>query len=479
VKAAAYLRVSTDKQEDSPDVQRAIISAYCDREGHSLVAEYLDEAVSGGLPIADRPAAGRMLADAKAHKFEAIIVKQLDRLGRNAADTISFPDRAKKLGVKLLVVQETFADTPAGRIHYGVLALLAQYYREDIGQKIRDANLHKARVEGRWMGGQVPYGYVYLPETKRLQPDPARADDVRKLFETYVRLSGSREGTAKELNRLRIPGPAGTSWWGVRVKRIVSNPIYRGYHRYGGEHHKTANFEPAVPLRLAEEAWRLYQTTQARTGSANPEATPTYSGLLWCGFCGARLVSAQPGKERRGIARQYRCRMALRGGRAACDSSSIAETRLDCLLVPQLAKIVRTFRSEIRRQIQRGPSKQNRRNPRQALEDRRRRLVEVYVEGHLSRADFDRRCAAISEEILRADARPPDRPQFDPGLTEDLLGDLAAFWRDLDAAERRAVLSSLTSRITIWTGRPARAVIESPLVAKPLTAELAAYRCRL
>ena len=69
----AYLRRSTDKQEQSLDDQRTEVMRYADENGYEVVDEYVDDAVSG-TSAAARPAFRRMIDDAGAGLFKAVIV---------------------------------------------------------------------------------------------------------------------------------------------------------------------------------------------------------------------------------------------------------------------------------------------------------------------------------------------------------------------------------------------------------------------
>ena len=85
--AVAYLRRSTDKQEQSIDDQRAEIGRYAREHGFQVVGEYTDDAISG-TSADKRPGFQRMVADAPAGGFRAVIVWNSDRFSRaDAAET--------------------------------------------------------------------------------------------------------------------------------------------------------------------------------------------------------------------------------------------------------------------------------------------------------------------------------------------------------------------------------------------------------
>lgn len=88
-KAAIYCRVSSDEQAEKGTIEGQVQYAKKYMELHGLEAcieeyeFYLDEGVSGTLPLAERPAGAKLIADAKAGKFKALYVYRLDRLARS------------------------------------------------------------------------------------------------------------------------------------------------------------------------------------------------------------------------------------------------------------------------------------------------------------------------------------------------------------------------------------------------------------
>ena len=85
-KAVIYARYSSHgQQEQSIDGQLRDCYAYADRQGYSVIAEYIDRALTGRND--DRPDFQRMLADARKRQFKYIIVWKLDRFARNRYDS--------------------------------------------------------------------------------------------------------------------------------------------------------------------------------------------------------------------------------------------------------------------------------------------------------------------------------------------------------------------------------------------------------
>jgi DNA invertase Pin-like site-specific DNA recombinase len=108
--ALAYIRVSSDDQADSGlglEAQRQRIADYCQMQGLRLAEVFEDPGISGGKPLASRPAGRQLLA--AAYKSKAlVIVAKLDRLFRSVADAASVIADFDKKGIRLVALSEGF-----------------------------------------------------------------------------------------------------------------------------------------------------------------------------------------------------------------------------------------------------------------------------------------------------------------------------------------------------------------------------------
>ena len=149
----AYVRVSTSEQGDSGlglEAQREAIGAECGRRGWELVEIHQD--VASGKSLNGRAELARALADLAAGRADALLVTKLDRLSRSLLDFAGMVDRAKREGWALVVVGGDFdMSTPNGRLMANMLATFAEYEREIISQRTKDA-LAVAKAKGRKLG---------------------------------------------------------------------------------------------------------------------------------------------------------------------------------------------------------------------------------------------------------------------------------------------------------------------------------------
>ncbi len=104
----AYLRRSTDKQEQSLTDQRVEIVRFAEEHGYEIIRDYVDDAISG-TSAETRPSFQRMIADAETGEFKAVIVWNSDRFSRgDVTETEHYRYLLRQAGVTLLSVTEDY-----------------------------------------------------------------------------------------------------------------------------------------------------------------------------------------------------------------------------------------------------------------------------------------------------------------------------------------------------------------------------------
>src|SRR5262245_823667 len=148
---AVYCRVSTDDQ--SCERQERDLRAFAKRAGHKVVAVF-KETASG----ADngRPERAKVLALARAHKIDAILVTELSRWGRSTQDLVQTLDDLH--GWKVSVLAQTGLsfdlNTASGKLMRTIMAGLAEFERDLIRDRVK-SGLAAARARGVKLGRQV------------------------------------------------------------------------------------------------------------------------------------------------------------------------------------------------------------------------------------------------------------------------------------------------------------------------------------
>ena len=97
---ALYMRVSSEGQREKATIetQAGFLEDYCKLYGYEIGEVYKDEAISGTVPLHERPEGRQLLVDAGAGKFATVLVYRLDRLGRKLLVVVDTHDRLEEAG---------------------------------------------------------------------------------------------------------------------------------------------------------------------------------------------------------------------------------------------------------------------------------------------------------------------------------------------------------------------------------------------
>jgi DNA invertase Pin-like site-specific DNA recombinase len=176
IKAALYLRVSTDEQADhgvSLAAQEAKLRAYCQLRGLAVAAVVCDAGVSGGKPLARREGGQRLLELIQRKQIEAVVAFKLDRLFRNCSDCLATTERWDKRGDALHLVdlggQTLDTASAMGRFFLTVMAGAAELELGLVAERTRTALSFKKALGQRV--GDIPYGNRLAADGVTLLPD--------------------------------------------------------------------------------------------------------------------------------------------------------------------------------------------------------------------------------------------------------------------------------------------------------------------
>lgn len=183
-----YVRVSTDEQARdgvSLEAQAAKVRAYCALYDLELVDVVADPGASA--KTLDRPGLQTVLARLRAGEAGGLVVAKLDRLTRSVSDMDRlirdyFGERARHAVSLQSVADQVDTRTAAGRLVLNVLMSVAQWEREAIGERTRDALAHKAS-KGERVSGRVPYGFRLADDGVHLESNPDEQEVIATVRE--------------------------------------------------------------------------------------------------------------------------------------------------------------------------------------------------------------------------------------------------------------------------------------------------------
>lgn len=444
MKLAAYARASTDEQEESTDVQLAMIREYCTRNNHEIVAEYIDDGVSGGLECAKRPGASKMLDDARKKQFQGIVARSNRRLGRDTIDLLVIRREAKKRNLSLLFVTQTFGDDAQGDFMFSVMASIGELERKLTGERIRNHNRHLAQL-GRWPAGRPPLGYVYDKETKTISVDPDRARDAVALFREFLACGGNRMQTSKRLNSLGIKTRDGNLWSDDAIADALRNPLYRGFIAYQ-EIRTPIDIERIIPQDLIDRVDSMLENTAHIRQRSNPRTVYPFSGVLICSKCGSTMKAH---KINRQVSYSYVCRGNKEKG--ICNASSIGCGIIDRLagmgLEEALTRNLEMIRQAATEAADSRPTDASAGQKRRLM-DSRNRLVDLYASGIIEKGDLEQRLVGIDKQLLELNTEKPASKLTESEVVS-LLDDWPTRWQEYTPEEKRGLVLVLCPRIYV------------------------------
>lgn len=335
-RAALYVRVSTDEQAQkgtSLGTQEDNLRSYCERERMEIADVYRDDGYSGGT--LDRPELQRMLADARAKRFDLVLTTKTDRLSRSIPQVVRLVlEDLEKLGIGYRSITEPF-DTvsPAGRMFFVQLASFADFERASIRERSK-AGKQKAAVLGKMMHAVRPWGY-----TRDSQGFWAFHQDEAKLYHEMVRMILEKESTRTIALKFNVRGTLaryGGKWKAGTVHGILTNPIYKGTGRYSAEVFKVP---PLVSVARWDRVQEVLTANQKKTLRKRCSHFSLLRGLVRCGRCGrnyyAVAKSASHGSN-------YRCASTRPDPEPRyCGSPYIRQARLDGIVWSHVSRLVK------------------------------------------------------------------------------------------------------------------------------------------
>jgi len=222
MRVIGYVRCSSVEQAAeglSLEAQRNKISSWCDAAGATLVEVIEDGGVSGGRALVDRPGGSQVAALLHTRKpnVDAVVIVRLDRLGRDAAETLAYLRRFTVGSVGLVSIADRVdLSTPQGRAMAQLGAVFAELERALIGQRTAEA-LHMLKSEKRPYG-PTPFGFSVSDGALQHHADEQR---VLKWIRLQRAAGISFDRIAKELNARGIPAKRGGPWHAMSVRSVI------------------------------------------------------------------------------------------------------------------------------------------------------------------------------------------------------------------------------------------------------------------
>lgn len=308
--ACAYVRVSTDKQEElSPDAQKRLLLDYAKKNNISVLKEhiFLENGISG-KKADKRPEFMRMIgmAKSKEHPFDIILVWKFSRFARNQEESIVYKSLLKKNSVEVVSVSEPLVDGPFGSLIERIIEWMDEYYSIRLSGEVIRGMTEKAMRGG--YQSTLPLGYRMNKETKIPYIIDNEAAIIKKIYNEYSVGGKSYLEIARELNQCGYKTKRGRTYEERTVRYILENPFYIGkirWNRQKKDDHTIRDKSEWIisdamhDAIITEEEFDLVQAQiakRSRPYKAHSTGSIRHwlSGIVKCSACGASLMSSTP-----------------------------------------------------------------------------------------------------------------------------------------------------------------------------------------
>jgi site-specific DNA recombinase len=338
-RAILYARVSGDDRANEGrnlKSQLDMCRDYARSQGWHVVAELAEDEKGASGASWDLPMLVQTQDMAQAGDFDVLVVREMDRLARDLVKQLVVEDSLKSAGVEISYVLGDYPDTPEGNLMKQIRAVVAEYERLKIIERMQRGKRNKAHSGSVVLNGAPPYGYrkvkVKTGETSErtsLEIDETEAEVVRLIFNWYTEEGLGLDKIAERLWAMKLPTPADVGkghnsrkrkafaqWCKSSVSHLLGNETYAGTWSYG----KTStNGQPAVrvavPAIISPEVFERVRAVRARhaqDATRNSKYEYLVAKHITCAECGAKMAarSVTPRSKRFGY---YFCPAGHRG----------------------------------------------------------------------------------------------------------------------------------------------------------------------
>ena len=317
-----YERLSRDDdlqgESNSISNQKQMLEDYARRNGLPNPTHFTDDGISGTR--FDRPGFLAMMEEVEAGRVEAIVVKDMSRLGRDYLKVGQVMEILRQKGVRLIAINDGVDSLNGDDDFTPFRNIMNEYYARDTSRKIRSVFKSKG-MSGKHLTGTVIYGYLWNESREHWLVDEEAAAVVRRIFSLAMEGYGPYQ-IAQQLSADKVEMPAvhlarygeGVNknktfadiyrWSASTVVEILKKRDYLGH---------TINFKTRKHLKdnkshyVDQSEWTIFENTheaiidqetfdnvQRIRGNARRypdgfgEAHPL-TGLMYCADCGGKM----------------------------------------------------------------------------------------------------------------------------------------------------------------------------------------------
>ena len=477
MRAVAYIRVSDLSQVEghSLNAQERLFRELCNSRGWEAVRVYREEGRSAHVDtIGKRPVFRQLLEDAAKNQFDVVVVHTLDRWSSNLKITIETISQLARHSVGLVSITENIDwSNPQGRLFTQMLGAFAEYYSGTLASHVSKGIGQRAQ-QGLHLGA-IPFGYQSCWEEVKgqrqlicepehpggIHPDPEEGQAIQELFSRYSTGTGTLSQLASWLNsqgfrtrnRHRLPDAHGNLTASPRLFTVASlrvvlhNPIYAGKIRHRDQLLPGAH-EALISHELFKSVQAAMKRNSGRSETLKPHTEREYlmKGLIRCAYCGLPMWAQTYTNGRR----YYREQKGSRGtgycvGRSGSVLCNVPDEQMgrivSAIVLPE------SWMDRVLAQVHGADEVQRVQQERGQVEQRLKRLGQVYLDGMIEQEDYKRQ-KRLLEERLAGLVVPGVDTAREAGR---LLEELPRLWAEADLGERRKLLLGMLDAVYVDT----------------------------
>ena len=426
-----YARVSTDKDEQLNSLENQVqyyTELIQSKPQWTYVPGYIDEGISG-TSTKKRDSFLRMIADAKAGRFDFIITKEISRFSRSTLDSIQYTQELLEHNVGVLFQNDNINTLDSdSEFRLVVMAGVAQDEVRKLSERLK-FGFRQAIKNGHVLGNDKLWGYD--KKDCVLTINEAEAKVVRRIFHLYANEQMGIRRISQQLYDEGFTSRKGNAFNVLTIRHILENPKYKGW--YCANKSQTVDYrskrkifldesewvmypDPSIPAIVSEELWHranaLYKRRNAQMmahqSAAEFHNRYPYSGKIVCEEHGTSF-HRQVLKSAKGEKEVWQCRVYRNRGRAACSAPQMRTAELDQIMArifDQLAQDKSAIVNAVMKVIQAVPNEHDYRQDIKRVEAeadliyaKKERLLEMSIEGALSISEFKQRNDGFNRQL--------------------------------------------------------------------------------
>lgn len=432
LKVCFYARVSTDKDEQLHSLQSQIsfFNDYISKVPNwNFIGSYIDEGISG-IQVKKREEFLRMIEDAKKHKFDLILTKEISRFSRSTLDSIMYTQELLSNGVGVYFLNDNINTIlPDSELRLTMMSSIAQDEVRKLSERV-SFGMKRSIDNGVVLGCSNIYGYV--KDKGKLVIDEEQAKMIKIIFDRYANTTDGLSKVSRYLYSLGYKGRTDKRIDTTILTRIIENPKYKGY--YCGHKSKVLDYRTKqkkrlnesdwiiykdydnVPPIVSEELWeraniklkeRQYSFTNRVVNKKIFQNRYTYSGKIYCGCHNLTYHRSSAGKRKNNPV--WECQVYRKEGLKGCSNPRIFELELDEVFKDMFNKLFKrrnTIFDEILNECKSYLETNNSESDIKSLKskisvlnNKKNKLLELVTEEYLSKDDYKKQVDLINEDL--------------------------------------------------------------------------------